>query len=127
MGRVTFYEPVIDRYLNQPGGEVGRYLSKRGRRIVAAAKAQVGIRTGWLRASIHMRHMRDKRGQYLKIGSSVRYARMHHEGTRPHLILPKKRQVLRFMSKGQIINTHLVRHPGTKPNRFLSDNLKLID
>lgn len=126
MGRVTFYEKELDTFLNSPRGAVGRHLKGIGRKIVAAAKAQVGVRTGALRSSIHMRHFRDPRGQYIKIGSSVAHAYMHHEGTRPHLILPKKRQVLRFMSKGQIINTLLVKHPGTRPNRYLSDNLKLV-
>jgi hypothetical protein len=126
MGRVIFYEKELDTLLKSPRGAVGRHLKGIGRKIVAAAKAQVGVRTGALRSSIHMRHFRDPRGQYIKIGSSVAHAYMHHEGTRPHLILPKKRAVLRFMSKGQIINTLLVRHPGTRPNRYLSDNLKLV-
>lgn len=127
--RVVFYPKVVDYVLNSPRGPVGRYLRTKGRRIVAAARAQAGFRTGALRASIHMRHLRDPRGQYLKIGSSLPYALMHHEGTKPHLIVPKKRSMLRFYSKksNQLVFTHLVRHPGTKPNRYLSDNLKLIN
>jgi hypothetical protein len=118
---------VLDKYLNSPGGQVGRYLKKQGTKVTTAARAQVGVKTGQLRSSIHMRHMRDSRGQYLKIGSSVKYAYMHHEGTKPHLILPKGPNThLRFFSKGVIVFAPLVRHPGTKPNRYLSDNLKLI-
>lgn len=127
MGNVTFYEPVIDRLLNQPGGEVGRHLRRKGKLIRAAAKRQVGVQTGALRASIHMRHMRDVRGQYVTVGSTLPYARMHHEGTRPHLIKPTRPGgVLRFQTRGQIVITHLVRHPGTKPNRYLTDNLRLV-
>lgn len=117
----------FDFYFNNPAGQVGRWLRIRGSRFLAAAKSQVGVRTGALRSSLHMRHFRDPRGQYLKIGSSLPYALLHHEGTRPHLILPKKRQVLRFYSKGTIVMTHMVRHPGTRPNRYLTDNLKLIN
>jgi len=117
----------MDFYLDQPLGQVGRYMKYQGRKIMVRAKAQVGVKSGALRANIHMRHVRIKRGQYIKIIASLRYARMHHDGTRPHVILPRKRQVLRFMSKGQIINTHMVLHPGTKPNRFLTDQLKMID
>lgn len=116
-----------DFFFNNPRGNVGLWLRARGRRLLAAAKRQVGVRTGALRASLHMRHYRDPRGQYLKIGSSLEYALMHHNGTRPHLILPRKRQVLQFYSRGQIVTTHLVRHPGTRPNRYLTDNLDLID
>jgi hypothetical protein len=120
------YKPVLDHFLNSPSGDVGGYMRSVGLRITAAAKAQVGVRTGALRASIHMRHFRDTRGQYVRIGSSHPYARMHHDGTDPHLITPNKAQKLRFVSKGFLVYTHLVRHPGTKPNRYLTDNLKLV-
>ena len=127
MSRVIFRDPVIDRLLDQPGGAVGRYLRRKGKLITAAAKRQVGVQTGALRASIHMRHMRDPRGQYVKIGSPLPYARMHHEGTRPHLIRPTTPGgVLRFQTKGQIVHAHLVRHPGTSANRYLTDNLRLV-
>lgn len=118
---------AIDIFLNSPGGPVGRHLRKVGLRILAAAKRQVGVRTGALRASLHMRHLRDTRGQYLLIGSSLRYAYLHHEGSKPHLISPNKKQVLRFYSRGTVVMTHLVRHPGTRPNRYLTDNLRRMD
>lgn len=124
--RVVFYPKAVDYVVNAPRGPVGRYMRDKGRKIVAAARGQAGFKTGALRASIHMRHFRDPRGQYLKIGSSLDYALLHHEGTKPHLITPKKRAALRFFSKGFMVYTQLVRHPGTKPNRYLSDNLRLI-
>jgi hypothetical protein len=126
MATVIFRNAQLDKYLNSPGGQVGRYLAKKGRIVEAAAKGQVGVRTGALRLSIHMRHLRDSRGQYIKIGSSLPYARMHHEGTRPHMIYPVRAQVLRFVTKGRLVYTHAVRHPGTKANKYLTDNLKLI-
>jgi hypothetical protein len=125
MAKVYFY-PSMDYMLKSPSGDVGKYLHRKGLLIKAAAQRQVGVQTGALRQSIHMRHLKDTRGQYVRIGSPLSYAYMHHEGTRPHLIKPKNSQVLRFYTKGQLVITHLVRHPGTKPNRYLSDNLKLI-
>jgi len=124
--RVVFREKPLDTLLNSPRGAVGRYLKVKGEQIKAAAKGQAGFRTGALRASIHMRHTRDTRGQYIKIGSALPYALIHHEGTRPHLITPKKRKALRFYSKGFMVFAHMVMHPGTRPNRYLSDNLRLI-
>lgn len=127
---VTIFRPdykVADFYLNSPSGTVGLWLRKQGRRLLAAARSQVGVRTGALRASLHMRHYRDPRGQYIEVGSSLSYARLHHDGSKPHLIFPNKRQVLRFYSRGQIVVTHMVRHPGTRPNRYLTDNLKAIE
>jgi hypothetical protein len=125
--RVTFREPRLNVYLNSPGGEVGRFLHRQGYKVLTGARAQVGTRTGALRASLHMRHLADPRGQYVRIGSPLRYALLHHEGTRPHLIRPvAPNRVLRFASKGTVVMTNLVRHPGTKANRYLTDNLKLI-
>lgn len=126
MARVIFYPGMLDRLLEHPDGPVGKDLKRRGRLVMAAAKAQVGVRTGALRASIHMRHLRDARGQYVKIGSNRKYAYMHHEGTKPHIITPSRAQVLRFVTRGRLVYAHAVRHPGTKANRFLSDNLRLV-
>lgn len=125
-GFIDWYKQPLDQLLVSPDGDVGRYLAYKGKLIEAAAKAQVGRKTGALRASIHMRHKRNTRYQYIEVGSRLKYARMHHEGTKPHLIYPQKKTVLRFFSKGQIVHTHLVRHPGTRPNRYLSDQLKLV-
>lgn len=126
MPRIVFREQALDRYLNDPSGKVGEFLKERGRRILAAAKAQVGVQTGELRSSIHMRHFRDPRSQYIRIGSPLNYARAHHNGTAPHLIRPNNAKMLRFASKGQIVFAHMVRHPGTPANRYLTDNLRLI-
>jgi hypothetical protein len=126
MNKIIWREPAIERYFYHRSGEVGKHLEKQGRKVLAAAKAQVGKDRGALRSSIHMRHYRDSRGQYLLIGSSLPYARDHHEGTAPRLIVPEKRRTLRFFSKGVMFYTKMVKHPGTKPNRFLTDNLRLI-
>jgi hypothetical protein len=120
---VRLYRPVLDMYLNSTSGEVGKYLKKRGRLIVSMAKRQVGVETGRLKESINMVHERVSRGQQLRIGSSLDYALMHHEGTQPHIITPQEAGILRFSSGGRIIYTHKVDHPGTRPNRYLSDQL----
>lgn len=126
MAIVVIRKAELDFMLNNPLGDVGRYLAKKGRMVQAAAKAQVGVRTGALRASIHMRHLRDSRGQYLKIGSELNYALLHHEGSKPHLIVAKRATVLRFVNRGRVVYAHSVMHPGTKANRYLTDNLKLV-
>lgn len=126
MTTVVIRKVELDFMLNNPSGDVGRYLAKKGRIVQAAAKAQVGVRTGALRSSIHMRHLRDSRGQYLKIGSELNYALLHHEGSRPHLIVAKRATVLRFVNRGRVVYAHSVMHPGTKANRYLTDNLKLV-
>jgi hypothetical protein len=124
--KVILYPAALDFYLNNPHGEVGKFLREKGKKIVVAARRQVGVRTGLLRASIRMNHLRDGRSQYLWIGSSVRHALLHHEGTRPHVIVPREAPILRFMSGSRIIYTRHVNHPGTRPNKYLSDQLYLV-
>ena len=43
MAKLVFREPAMDKLLLSPSGEVGRYLSKKGRLIEAGAKRQVGV------------------------------------------------------------------------------------
>lgn len=100
-------------------------MERVGDEIVAGAKLQVGVRTGALRSSIHKRHLGSMSGQYLWIGSTKNYAYLHHEGTRPHIILPKEPDGALIFRKGaRIISTKRVLHPGTRPNRYLSDQLR---
>lgn len=123
MSRINWYEGRLDFLLRNPAGAVGRYMKRKGSKLVQLAKAQVGVQTGALRASIHMRHKRNPRFQYVEIAATEKYAYMHHVGTKPHIITPTRRTVLRFATKGTIVRTTIVRHPGTKPNRYLSDQL----
>lgn len=126
MAKVVIRKAELDYVLNNPEGMVGKYLAKKGRKLEVLAKAQVGVRTGALRASIHMRHMRDSRRQYVMVGSRLNYALMHHEGTKPHLIVANNAKVLRFVKGSSIVYAHSVMHPGTKANRYLTDNLRKV-
>lgn len=122
---VILYKPVMNFELNNPAGMTGRRMHRMGVRIMNGARRQVGVDTGYLRASIHMKHRGDAGGQTLEIGSSLSYALAHHEGTRPHLITPNPpNKVLTFTKGSKLIRTAQVRHPGTKPNRYLSDQLR---
>lgn len=125
LGPVTFLEPNFDQFKNAPTGEIGTKLHKNGLLIQAAAKAQVGVATGALRDSIYFIHERTGMFQELRIGSDNSIALIHHEGSRPHQIRSAPPKMLRFSSRGRMVYTHEVMHPGTKPNKYLSDNLKL--
>ena len=124
--KVILYDGPMDYLLNNPNGPTGRVLRKKGSYVLKAAKAQVGVRTGALKQSIHQRHLRDSRGQYVRIGSDKPYALAHHEGTRPHRITPNRAQALKFTARGAVIYAGVVNHPGTKANKYLTDNLHLI-
>ena len=123
MARVILYPGPMDMMLKSPVGEVGRFLAGRARLIVVGAKSQVGKKTGRLRQSIHSRQSRTAYGQMVWIGSEVQYALAHHEGTKPHIIKPNKAKALRFTAGTRVIYSRAVKHPGTRANRYLKDQL----
>ena len=117
----------LDYIAKQNGGDFGRFLASRAAAIVIAAKVQAPVKTGMLKASIRVHsHTRTSYGQAVKVGSDLSYALYVHEGTRPHVIIAKPGKMLRFTSKGRVVYSREVVHPGIKPNRYLSDNLELI-
>lgn len=126
--KLVIYKPILNFELNDPRGMVGNHMHALGRKIMVGAKAQVGVKTGRLRDSIYMEHRGiPYKGQTLKIGSGLSYAYMHHQGTRPHIITPKEGNAgaLVFRKNSRIIYTKQVLHPGTKANRYLSDQLRV--
>lgn len=129
--KIIWREAPLNHLLKSPSGAVGRDLARRAFKVKQAARGEgpsravVGVKTGRLRDSIEITHERDPLGQAVRVGSRLDYALMHHEGTRPHVILPVRAKQLVFVSRGRIIRTDRVNHPGTKPNRYLSDNLFL--
>ncbi len=48
--------------------------------------------------------------------ATAAHARYVHEGTRPHVILPRKKKALFWPGAGHPVRK--VKHPGTKPNPF---------
>lgn len=116
---------ALDKLLNQREGTVGKDLEARADRVKWAAKAQAGMGTGALKLSIHTDHRRTSHGQAFAIGSPLSYALLHHEGSKPHVIIPKHGGSLVFSKGAQIVFADEVINPGTKPNRYLTDNLYL--
>jgi hypothetical protein len=120
-------QPGFDRTFRSRDGIVGRDLSRRATRVQLAAKAQTGVDTGMNKRDI-TKNWINGRGDDLaiKVGAARHYSLMHHEGTRPHVIRPKNAKVLRFVNKrGDVVFARSVNHPGTRPNRYLADNLHL--
>jgi len=125
MSNVTIYKPVLDRFLNSKLGPVGTYMTGLAQEVSAGAKLRVGTDSGTLRGSIHVgKRGRNVRGQYIEVSADAPHALAHHEGTKPRVIVPENRRVLRFFSKGVMVFTTVVQHPGTRPNRYLLNSLK---
>lgn len=131
---LTFRSGEMDKLLKSPEGVVGKSLKRRATGVQKLAKIQVGVDTGALKRSITVYpHKRTSYGQKIKVGSPLPYALLHHDGSPPHVITPKPpNTVLRFpdrrsgSKKGAVVYSVKVNHPGTKPNRYLMDNLSIV-
>ena len=115
----------ILKLVNDSRGPVIPHLRRIGRTIVAAARKQVGKETGELARSIHYNLQRYGGLPEVWIGTYNSIAYLHHEGTRPHAISARNRTFLRYSARGRIVYARTVMHPGTRPNRYLTDNLYL--
>lgn len=56
-----------------------------------------------------------------RVIANAPYAKFVEEGTRPHLILPRRAKVLRFVQNGVVRFARGVFHPGTEPRPFMKD------
>jgi hypothetical protein len=120
-------EPGFSAVFRSRDGIVGRDLSNRATRVQLAAKAQAGVRTGMLKRDI-TKNWIDSGGDRLtiRVGSTRRHALVHHEGSEPHVIRPRSARVLRWVNtNGDVVFARRVQHPGTRANRYLTDNLHL--
>lgn len=117
----------IKYVLRGQGGPVWNDITKRTRRAHTLARIQMGKDTRALHRSTTYRVSVGSRGGVTgTVISNNKIALMHHNGTRPHIIVPKKAKTLRFKSRGKIVYAKIVRHPGTRPNRYLTDSLRKV-
>ena len=119
-------EAEYARLTRDPNGEVGRDLLKRGERLRLLAVKQVGKNTGHLASSIKARLSPSTTGLTCFVGSDDRIALIHHNGTKPHPIAAKPGRMLRFARRGKIVYARKVMHPGARPDRYLTDNLRRV-
>jgi hypothetical protein len=120
-------EDEYAKLTRSPNGDVAKDLVRRGEKLKLLARKQVGKGTGALAMSIRVTLVPSSNSDpVVYIGSDNRIALIHHEGTRPHPIAAKPGRMLRFAHRGKIVYAHAVMHPGTRPNHYLSDNLRRV-
>lgn len=135
-GRVIIDPVVLANYLRSPNGPVTELLIRRATRVQEAAVNQIrlgSVRGGGrpnLRSTVLKRVLPDPAAggaPMVRVGSDSPIALLHHEGTRPHIIRPRNTAYLKFFSNrsNDYVFAKVVHHPGTKPNRFLTDNIHL--
>ena len=134
MARIRIDQAQLRRVIR---GASLRELERTGQRVVNRAKILCPVDTGRLRASIKGRANRTwtLRPQFT-VSTNVDYASMVQDGTRPHIIKPKRAHTLRRSSRGvvkpalrfeiggQVVYARVVHHPGTDPRPFLDRALR---
>lgn len=134
----------VAEVLRSPSGPVVRRLMQDGQLVKAAARRQVGVYRppdayaaahrkrlpGTLRDSIVTRLIihSGPLGVAVAVGSEDPIALLHHEGTRPHVIRARvKPQLVFYWARvGRVVAFRQVNHPGTQPNRYLTDSLAVL-
>jgi hypothetical protein len=125
LGQVVINPALVAAYTRNGGGPVVADLMRRGTNVQTGAKVYVRKRTRALEKSI-VKRLDFIGGQpVVRIGTDLGYALWEHEGTRPHVIAPRNKKVLRFPSGGGVVFAKRVSHPGTQGSHFLTRALPL--
>ena len=85
-------------------------------RAVTNQKALAPVRTGNLRRTVHLGRVTESSALTI---ASAKYAAYVELGTGPHVIVPRRRKVLRFKSSGGVVFAKRVNHPGTRAKPFM--------
>lgn len=123
---LTLDEGEIRKLVTGEGRPVHRLMVRLQRNVANSAKQRSPVDTGNLRNSITIQPLRVV-GSAISGGVSAdaNYAMFVHDGTKPHVIRPKKAGgVLRFTVGGSVVFARSVNHPGTKARPFLMNALE---
>lgn len=91
-------------------------------RIIYSRPESGEPRSGLYRASLgkgHPQNIHQVSAEQGVFGSRVKHAKIIEEGSKPHVIKPKRGKVLAFKKGGKKVFATQVNHPGTKPYKVL--------
>lgn len=140
-GTYVKLDPVkLAELLRGPNGPVFRRLIEDGELVKIEAKRLVGVsqpdpiprkkprRPGTMRDGIVKRFADVNGDAVVMVGSNDPAALYHHEGTQPHTIRASRAPMLVFYwpKAGRVMVVRQVQHPGTRPNRFLTNALRVL-
>lgn len=122
MARIRLDRGQLTRVIQ---GEARRTIRERAPQVLNRAKVLAPVDTGRLRASgkIQYSSLFSFRPKATVIFDTD-YAAFVNDGTAPHIIRPRNKQVLRFVVGGRVVFAKVVHHPGTRPNPFLDRALR---
>lgn len=126
--RVVIDPAAMAQVLRGPNGPVYRHMIEQGEKVKLEAKRLVGVKSGNLRDHIIKRIGVDRGAVVVLVGAEVSYAEVHHEGSAPHVIRARNapRLVFFWPVVGRVVAFKQVNHPGTVPNPYLVDALRVL-
>lgn len=116
--RLEVNEAALSREVQRHGRRVA---ARWQRRTATQARQDAPVRTGHLGRSVGEGDVKTV-GPFTVTGSvhaRADYALYVHEGTRPHVIRPRRAKALRFEVGGRVVFAKMVRHPGVRARPFL--------
>lgn len=118
-GRYRADQAALTQLLHGRNGPVVLHVANKGREVEGHARRLVGVKTGQTRAGIYSRVVKSNPGYNVEVGARSKAMPYHHDGTKPHIIRPRNRRVLKFQAGGRTVFAKKVNHPGTRANPFL--------
>ncbi|WP_327345999.1 hypothetical protein [Streptomyces europaeiscabiei] len=112
----------LSRLLRIRGGRVERKLRERTERVARIAEREA---PGSMGRYISWKVENGPNGLQGVIVCDHHAVRFVLDGTRPHIIRPRRAKALRFDVGGETVFASVVRHPGTRPNNFMGRALRL--
>ncbi|MGX1514042.1 hypothetical protein [Streptomyces collinus] len=119
---VRLDQGAIRRLLRSRSGPAYRKLDRRTERVANIARGEAPGSMGDYISSHVEEGPRGLQGVIVCDHPAVRFVL---DGTKPHIIVPRRAKALRFEAGGSVVFAKRVRHPGTKANNFLARALRL--
>lgn len=117
--------PVVRRML-----EDGELVKDEAKRRVGVSTPQPGERRsrphGQLRDRIVKRVVTRGNDVAVQVGADDPIALLHHQGTHPHVIQGNPLLVFYWAKRSKVVAFPRVNHPGTKPNPYLTEALRVL-
>jgi hypothetical protein len=119
---VTVNQNALRRLLRSRGSTARRKLEQRTERVARYAQQEA---PGSMGNYVDWRVVEDGRGLHGIVTCDHPAVRFVLDGTRPHVIRPRRASALRFEIGGEVVFAQRVRHPGTRANNFMARALRL--
>ena len=121
--RVDLFRPVIDATLQDV---VGREVMRTTLKVLNRARVMTPVDTGNLRASHQFKIKNGATKITGEVFTKVKYALVVHDGRRPVVIYPNRKQALAFVWHGQPMVRKWVSQPARRGRPWLRDALREV-